>query len=383
MAGNGLVLPFLVIYLHDVRGLSLTMAGVATAANYVASLPAGAIGGAWADRLGPRRVIVVALLVQALAIACFPLIREAWHAIALQLLMGLGNGIYWPAHSSMLSQLAPVERRPAAFSVQRMAMNLGIGVGALAGGFIAVVEEPSTFTTLFLLDALSFVVFALIMLWMPSPPPACDDGEEPASYAAVLRDRPFVALMLLNTMTIAAGIVPLVEFLPVYAKHGAGVTEEAIGWIFFANTMTIVLIQLPIARLLEGRRRMPALAAMAAIWAAMWLVVPLAVENMSAVPASIVLAIVAAILGMGECLLGPVQGPLVADLAGSSRLGRYMAISSMSWQLGFVIGPPIAGYVLDVWPVGLWIGLSAVCAMAAAGTMMLERSIPQALQVSP
>ncbi|HYC00849.1 MAG TPA: MFS transporter [Candidatus Limnocylindrales bacterium] len=382
MAGTGLILPFLIIYLHDVRGMSLTMAGVATAANYLASLPAGAIGGAWVDRLGPKKIIVLSLLVQAAVISCFPLIREPWHAIALQVAMGLGNGIFWPAQASMLSQLAAQERRPAAFALQRMGMNLGIGIGALAGGAIADVSQASTFTTLFLLDGLSFVAFAAVMAALPSLPGNAD-AVEGASYGAVLRDRPFLGLMVLNTMLIAAGIVPLVEFLPVYAKHGAAVTEEAIGWIFFANTMAIVVAQLPIAHWLEGKRRMPALAGMAAMWAAMWLVVPLAVENLSAMPAALVLAAVAALLGLGECLLGPVQAPLVADLAGPSRLGRYMAVSSMTWQLGFVIGPPIAGYVLDVWPVALWLGMAAACALSAAGAMWLESAVPESYRRSP
>ena len=44
------------------------------------------------------------------------------------------------------------------------------------------------------------------------------------------------------------------------ARNEARVSERGIGVIFLVNTLVIVFAQLPIARLLEGRRRMPALA---------------------------------------------------------------------------------------------------------------------------
>ena len=55
---------------------------------------------------------------------------------------------------------------------------------------------------------------------------------------------------------------------PAYAKNEAGVSERGIGSIWFVNTVVIVLAQLPIARALEGRRRMPVLALLGVVWAA-------------------------------------------------------------------------------------------------------------------
>ena len=45
-----------------------------------------------------------------------------------------------------------------------------------------------------------------------------------------------------------------------FAKNEASVSEKGIGLIFLVNTVVIVVLQLPIAKLLEGRRRMRALA---------------------------------------------------------------------------------------------------------------------------
>ena len=62
----------------------------------------------------------------------------------------------------------------------------------------------------------------------------------------------------------------------VYAKNEAAVSEAQIGIVFFVNTIVIVLAQLPIARLAQGRRRMPTLALLGLLWAAAWVVVPIA-----------------------------------------------------------------------------------------------------------
>ena len=377
--GIGAVLPFVIIYLHTIRGNSLTVAGLAAAANALGALPAGALGGACADRYGPKRLLAVALVAQTLAICCFPLIRVGWHAIALELALGAGAGMFWPSQSSLLTLLTPQERIHAAFAQQRATMNLGIGLGGLVGGLIAVASRPWTFDVLFVIDGATFALFAALLAWIPSPPRLVHQAEA-GTYGAVVRDRPFLGVLVLNTAFIAAGIVPLVEFLPVYAKSVAGVSEQAIGLVFFANTMVIVLCQVPVAHALEGRRRMPALAVMGVIWAAAWLAVPLIVESLGPVTAALALSAAGVALGLGECMQGAVQAPLVADLAVPGLLGRYMALSSASWQLAFVIGPGIGGRILDRHRVGLWLLASATCAVAAVGALVLESAIPEGVR---
>ena len=66
----------------------------------------------------------------------------------------------------MLAGLAPREKRPAVFAMQRVTMNLGIGIGGLAGGFIA----SESFQALFIIDAFTFVGYAAV-LWIFVPEP--------------------------------------------------------------------------------------------------------------------------------------------------------------------------------------------------------------------
>ena len=74
--GNGVVLPFLLIYLHNVRGIPFGLAGSAAAVQSAAALGSGFLGGTLSDRVGPKRVLLGALAVMTVAFALMPLIRS-------------------------------------------------------------------------------------------------------------------------------------------------------------------------------------------------------------------------------------------------------------------------------------------------------------------
>ena len=114
-------------------------------------------------------MLIGALVVMAVAISLFPLIDNVWQAFALNILLGSGSGSFWPSQSSMLTGLAPPSARHSAFAIQRLTMNLGVALGGFVGGLIASVAHPSSFTVLFLLDAVTFVGYAIVTTTLPSP----------------------------------------------------------------------------------------------------------------------------------------------------------------------------------------------------------------------
>src|SRR5207244_11418677 len=147
----------------------------------------------------------------------------------------------------------------------------------------------------------------------PELPPETTSAA-PAGYLHVLRDRVFVSLAGLNVVFIAAGYATF-ELLPVFAKNDAGVSERWIGVIFAANTLALVVAQLPVAKLLEGRRRMPALALMPALFAVAWLIVLAGGAWLETTDAALVFTGAAVVVGLGSCLQGPTPGAPGGDRA--------------------------------------------------------------------
>jgi MFS family permease len=380
--GNGVVLPFLVIYLHDVRGFGLGTAGIALAVASAAQLAAGIGAGPIIDRFGPRPTLAAGLVLQAIGFGLLPLVRHPWHAFVLLAVEGAGSAGFWPSQSTLVSRLTPGARRHAAFAQQRLTMNLGIGLGGLTGGLIAHVRDPHTFTVLFVLDALTFLGYVAVLSLVEDPGVDLDESMAPASYRAVFRDRTFLGLWFLNFLFVTAGY-SIINLLPQFARDHSHVTEREIGLIFAVNTGVIVLAQLPLSRWIEGKRRMRALALMPALWAVAWLLVDGTGAWLDATPAFIAFAVAAGVLGIGECFHGPAHQALVADIAPPHLRGRYFAVHSLSWGLAGTVGPAAGGFILAAAPFALWPLASAVCVLAAVGALALERFVPPGLRRIP
>jgi MFS family permease len=381
--GSGLAFPFLLIYLHNVRGFGYGTAGLVVATLGVVGVVAGPAVGPLIDRIGGRRTLAAALLIAALGYALMPLVHEPWQAFALAAVIGIGSGTFWPSVSVLLTSLTPPEKRHRAFAVQRVALNLGIGLGGLTGGLIVSSADPSSFTILFLVDALTFVAMVFVLPLVPEPElDQALDIERHLGYRTVVKDRVLLSMLGLNVVFIAAGYAPL-ELLPVFAKNHNGVSEQWIGVIFFFDTMALVVAQLPVARLVEGRSRMRMLAVVPASFALCWLIVLAGGAWLEGTEAALVFVLAATIFGLASCFHGPTQAALIADLAPPQLRGRYMALSSMSWEIGFVIGPAVGGLVLATEPLALWPIAAAALGLAVFGVLRNEKRLPPALRRTP
>jgi MFS family permease len=379
--GNGVVLPFLLIYLHNVRGIPFGLAGLAAAEQSAAALASGFLAGTLSDRIGAKRVLLGALAVMTVAFALMPAIRVAWHAFAIYALWGLGSGSFWPAQSALLAGLTPAQRRAPAYALQRLAMNAGVALGGVAAGLIASVRHPGSFTVLFVVDCATFVAYMLVLARVRSP--ELHEERLGGSWRAVARDRVFAAFTALNAAFMAAAISLMVELLPAFAKNVTHVNEREVGIVFALDAVGVTLFQLPVVKLAEGRRRMRGLAAMGVLWAVSLLSVWGAGEWLRTTTAFAPLAAAMLVFAVGECLHGAIHAPLSVDLAPPQMLGRYVAAASLSWQIGWIIGPAGGGFLLQHAPLLLWPIAAVVNLVCSAGALALERRLPPGVRMTP
>ena len=379
--GNGVVLPFLLIYLHNVRGISFGLAGSAAAVQSAAALGSGFLGGTLSDRLGPKRVLLGALAVMTVAFALMPLIRTALDAFAIYTLWGIGSGAFWPSQSALLASLTPAARRAPAYALQRLAMNLGVALGGVVAGLIASVGRPETFTVLFAINCVTFLGYMLVLTRVRAP--ALHAERLGGSWRAVLHDRVFTRFTLLNAAFMTAAISLAVELLPAFAKNVSGISEQEVGIVFALDAVGVVLFQLPVVKLVEGRSRMRGLALMGLLWASSFLAVWAAGSWTRVTAAFGILCGAMLVFAVGECLHGAIQAPLSVDLASPQLVGRYLAASSISWQIGWIVGPAVGGFFLQHRPLLLWPVAAAVNLACAGAALALERQLPERVRRTP
>jgi MFS family permease len=354
------------------------------AATSVAGLAAGPLSGTLIDLLGPRRVLVASMVVSALGFGGFAFVHSVPAAFGAAILAGLGNGSFWPSHATMVAALTQRQSRHNAYAMQRVLNNLGIGVGGVVGGFIATTSHPSSYQLLFLIDALTFGGYIAALWFVPSPARVPREPDAPAAgYRQVLRHKTFLAYIVLNASLVAVGFSLLGDIFPAFAKNVAHVNERGIGLCFLANTLAIVVAQLPVAKWLEGRRRMAAYTVEGAIWAGSWLIVFAGGWWFTGSAATAVFALALTIFGLGECFHGTVQNALIADLSKPGLLGRYLALNGFGFQLGGAAGRAAGGFALALIPHGLWLIAAAAAFAAGLSALLLERVLPEDLRRTP
>lgn len=374
--GNGAAAPFVVIYLHDLRGIPLGIAGLAASTSAVCALLSALLGGSVADRRGARGTMLGGLAASTLAFALYPLVQEPWQALAVAALGGCGIGIWLTMQSALLAAIVPAGVRHVAFAQQRVAANIGLGLGGFAGGLIVRSDDPHSFAALFLLNAATFVIYAGFLVALRAGRTEQAAGRVAGSYRELLRDGVFVRLLAL-TLLFVAGTVALVNALfPVFAKNDGGIGTAAIGTLFLLNSLLIVGAQIPIARAVEGHLRMRGLALMGALFAICWLLVTAGGLAHGSRGAFALFALAVVSLAVGECLYDSIQGPLAAALAPERLMGRYMAANGFTWQLGFIVGPAVGGLVLARAPYALWVSAAALALAGAAYALRLDRLMP-------
>ncbi|MGQ5259182.1 MFS transporter [Micromonospora sp. ZYX-F-536] len=384
--GRGLTLPFLFIYLTDVRGLTDTRAGLVIGWYGAVTLALSPLGGTLIDRFGARRVVVPCLLIEAVGTGSLALVHSTGSALLVMTVVAIGSSAIWSGQNTILASLTDDDERQRVFGLNFALLNLGIGIGGMTSGAIVDTARPGTFQAIYVLDAVSYLMPALILLTLPGVGHRLGKrrtGNEPSpgGYLTVLRDRPFRRLVIFGLVLTTCGYAQIEVGFAAYAVRVVEVTPRVVAWALAANTVMIVLAQLLVIRRIEGRSRTGALAVVGAVFAAAWLVLGAGglVSAGNAVVAALCVVACSAIFGFGETMLSPVMPALTNALATDELRGRYNAMSSMIFGISGVIGPVTAGPLLGAADGKVWVAtVVGGCLVASLVALSLRRLLTAA-----
>jgi MFS family permease len=382
--GTGLILPFEIIYLHTARGFSTATAGLVLATVMGTAAAVTLPSGALLDRFSATRILIAGNVVNALGFGGLAFVERPWQGFVCSAVGGAGFGFVGTAGQVMTLTLVPPEQRAASTALRRVSGNFGLGLGATIAGFIvaAAHHDLQAFQGLYLFDAVTFVVFALVVLvWIPDPglPDAPSASEGAQSFRVVARDRLLLALIAGNLALVLIGGAFFSNILPPFAVAHTPVGAGEIGVVVFINTFFIVVAQVPATRVVARMRRAHALFATSAIFSVGLLAVLLATLTHSTLVATAVLAGVAIVIAVAECAQFIVLGPLVAEIAPPHLLGRYMSLYQFSFMIGVALGPAVGGVLLATSPDTIWWGGAFALALTGYGFLRFGNRIPDPL----
>jgi MFS family permease len=343
--GSGLTLFYAPIFFVEQLGLSATAVGLAIGTQSLTGVAGRLLSGSLVDRLGRKPILLAAMVMSALAAGLFALAHDFPTLVIGNLCFGLGIGLYWPANESLVADLTTTsEERRNAYAFTRLADNLGMGLGIIGGGVM--IQLALNYRWLFGLDALSFVIFGVVIVWgiRETKPQQANTTSAWGGYGQALRDRRLQLYLLVN-IVFTTYMAQLETTMPLYITKFAGGTTATVTVLFTINLIMLAACQLPVIKWLRPYRHAPALGIAASLCGIGFICTALATVNLQHSFGWLVLTMI--FWGIAIAAYNPTASALTADIAPVQLLGVYTSLNSLCWAVGFAIGPPLGGWALD------------------------------------
>ncbi len=379
--GSGFTIFYAPIFFVQKVGLSATSVGLALGSASISGVAGRLISGTYADRWGRKPVLLLSTVVLAIACGIFAVTNNFLTLIIGCLVQGFGLGLYWPANEAIVADLTMGEERRFAYAITRLADNLGMGLGIIAGGLL--ISSTGGYRNLFIIDGISFCCFFLTIAFSIQETLKSEKTSQQfaGGYPKALRDKRLLVYIIVNII-LTIYISQTQTTLPLYFSgfvpqpNAKGFNPGVISTLFTGHLLMTIACQLPMLKLLRRFSHAKSLMISGGFWLLGFVCIPMTGISNS-------YQLLWASLGLGLFALAivaytPTASALIADLAPPDLRGVYTSLNSLCWAAGYAIGPPLGGWALDQSPQfvhSFWLGLAATVPIVWGILWWLERLV--------
>jgi predicted MFS family arabinose efflux permease len=363
-----MVLPFMTLYCKHI-GYSTKQAGYVVAIYGIGSLVGAFIGGKISDRFGFYYTQFFALFCGGILFLTLGQMNTYFSICICTFFLSMVNESFRPANATAIAHYSTPENRTQAFSIVRLAINLGWGVGGALGGLLASIN----YHLLFWVDGCTNITAAFLLLWLL--PKVSLAQQKNTSKTTVIKekakpayaDKPFLYFIGLQ-LFFAICFFQLFTTIPLYFKEGLHINEFWIGVLMAMNGLIIAIFEMIIVFKLEGRR--PYLRLMA--YGAVLMGISFSVLNISFIPGFAIAVFAMVIITLAEMIAMPFMNSYYISRSSAGNRGQYAAYYTMAWSAAQVFGS--TGGTQIAYAIGfnnLWWIIAGICMLTAIGYQLL------------
>lgn len=408
--GNGLYVPFSLLFFHNLTGLSLLSVGAGmTAAGFIGLLLTPVVG-ILIDKIGARTILQAGFALRLVAFAAFPFVSGFAPFLIVSIAVAIGQQSAAPSQTALVAEMTEGAGRDKLLALNRSVINGSMGVAGVLAGVLMAFSGDTAYVVMAVANAASFGAAAVLIHGLgkvrtrrgadiaqptrhtaqaaapePATPgsataPASDpvSGPRPKStpepgFRVVLKDRPYLGITAANLL-IALSYVAMAAGMPIYLTRDLNVPQAMSGMVFAINTAMVAILGVPVARLVLRARRTRAAALGAAVFAGSFVLF----AGLQLLHTGVVAGVlVAAVIYTGAELIhsAPAQGISVQTPPDHLR-GRYLATYQLSWSIARAVAPLLITFLLGLGSWQLWAGLGAAALLGALLLIRLERILP-------
>ncbi len=377
--GFGAVVPFMTVYFHTIRGVSMTHISLFFLAAAICRTVSQSIGGFLSDRIGRKGLMVWSQLSRSLIFLFAGLAIRAdlgiWVLAGILLSQYLISSFFQPVASAMIADILPAKKRPNGYALMRMAGNIGWGAGPAIGGFLFDVSYDS----LFFFTAVAFFISGLFVVikvkettdsTLRQTAPETSERGRPRYFGATMaaafkQDRVFLFFCIV-TLFLFLTWGQFISTLSVYMSKDIGLSSSQIGWLYTFNSLLVIIFQLIITHTTRKKNHFVLMMIGALLFA-------LSYSFMGWMSSFIMMMIVMVFITFGEMFAGPTGNAIASNMARRGQFGRYQGIYSSISTLGWSLGPFIGGILMDLIPNMkiFWLTVSSFGLLAFLGYFIL------------
>lgn len=375
--GYGVVAPAIPQFALEF-GVSNFAASAIVSAFALMRLLSAPLAGWVLSRLGERRTYTIGILIVALSTGAAALAASYSQLLVLRGAGGIGSTMFTVAATALIAKVSPPEARGRVASLNAAGFLLGGLLGPVLGGVVAVfgIRAPFVFYFLTLIAAAAVVAVALRGSLAARGPGAGIGGgakDDEFRLAEALRVPQFRSLLFSVFSFGWASYGVRISAIPIMVAVVFGGDATAAAWVLAAYAAGNAALIFPSGRWNDTVGRKPMLITGLAVLAVAYAAIPLS-------PSIWALAGVLVVAGAGSALVNPGQQAVLADVLARRRGGGAVAAYSMASDLGGVLGPAIAGAVIDLGGFGWAFALTAALLVAATFAWAFipdSRSLPR------
>ncbi|WP_215778036.1 MFS transporter [Paludibacterium sp. B53371] len=371
---GGMAKLFLPLYLHANYGVPYRWVGLMVSAYGIGALVGSYRGGSLSDRYDSRLLSKLFLAGASISMVLLALPIPLWLFAPVLIVSGFCDGAFRPVNQRLALEPCTPEQRGQAQGMLRVAINLGVAVSGITGGFLATLG----YQWVYLSNGIATGLGALWLAWAYHRYPVVLErrlqrGEATTPTTASLspwHDLPFLRLMF--GMVIAAAVFDqMYSVLGLYLAEYNHLGPHWLGILFTINGLMVVFLQVPVSQRMNhwGIGRCAQIGVMLTGFSYLLLLV-------SPHPLWPVLAAIGQTCG--ELLISPAFMLLVMRRSEGRLRGRYMGMYSSAWAGRTLFAPALGAWVYGTaGGVTLWVGCALATTLAALIQMAPLRQILQ------
>jgi len=340
--GFGIVAPAIPLFAKSF-GVSTTMASAVISVFALMRFISSPGAGWLTNRIGERVTLATGLGIVSLSSALAGMSNDFAHLLVLRGIGGIGSSMFTVSALALLLRVVGPEQRGRAAGAYQGGFLLGGVVGPALGGLVTGISIRLPFfiysATLLLALIVALVFLTRTHLREVETKAGTLTGRD-ISMLGALRDSGYRAALTANLSSgfaffgLRSAIIPL--FVIESLRRGPEITGE--GLLVSAGIQALLL--LPAGRLADTRGRKPALI----LGATFGCISTLMLAFSTSTP---VFFAAMAVFGAAAAFLGSAPAAVVGDVTGGAHGGIVVAVFQMVSDLGAVIGPLVAGYIVD------------------------------------